>query len=118
MNIEQLREYCLQKPFAEESFPFGEGTLVFKVYGKIFALIPLDEPESPAVNLKGVPEKNSELREQFEGVMPGYHMNKVHWNTVLLESDVNDQLIRQMTDESYYLIIAGLPKKLRETAGL
>jgi predicted DNA-binding protein (MmcQ/YjbR family) len=118
MNIEQLRDYCLQKPFAEESFPFGEDTLVFKVAGKIFALISLDQPESPRINLKGIPEKNVELREKYEGVVPGYHMNKVHWNTVLLENDVNDKLVKQMTDESYDLIIAGLPKKLRETAGL
>jgi predicted DNA-binding protein (MmcQ/YjbR family) len=118
MNVEQLREYCIKKPYVEESFPFGEDTLVFKVLGKIFALVSLDEPESPRVNLKGLPEKNIELREQFEGVIPGYHMNKVHWNTVLLESDVNDQLIRQMTDESYYLIVSGLPKKIRDSAGL
>jgi predicted DNA-binding protein (MmcQ/YjbR family) len=118
MNIEQLREYCLIKPFVEESFPFGEDTLVFKVLGKIFALISLDEPISPRINLKGMPDKNIELREKYEGIIPGYHMNKAHWNTVLLESDVNDKLIRQMTDESYHLIIAGLPKKLRETAGL
>lgn len=118
MNIEQLREYCINKPHVEESFPFGEDTLVFKVSGKIFALISLDEPETPRVNLKGLPEKNTELRERYEGVIPGYHMNKAHWNTVLLESDVNDKLLRQMTDESYSLIVSGLPKKIRDSAGL
>lgn len=118
MNIEQLREYCLKKPYSEESFPFGEDTLVFKIFDKIFALISLDEPESPRVNLKGDPDNNIDLRENYEGVIPGFHMNKKHWNTVLLESDVNDSKIRQMIDESYELIAASLPKKIRESAGL
>ncbi|MGE5355980.1 MAG: MmcQ/YjbR family DNA-binding protein [Deltaproteobacteria bacterium] len=118
MNIEQVRDYCLKKQYVEESLPFGDDTLVFKIFDKIFALLSLDEAESPRINIKGNPDKNIELREKYEAVIPGYHMNKTHWNTVLLESDLNDQELMQLIDDSYALVAAGLPKRIKETAGL
>lgn len=104
MNIETLREYALQKENVTESFPFGESTLVFKVKEKIFLLASLDA--SPLqFNLKCDPEKALELREEFpENILPGYHMNKKHWNTVIADGGIKDKLIREMIDESYRLV--------------
>ena len=118
MNIEKYREYCLRKPAVEESFPFDDVTLVFKVCNKIFSLLSLDEIDFPRVNLKGYPENNIELREKYEGIIPGYHMNKLHWNTVIFDQDVNDYLIRQMTDESYDLILGKIPARIKKEYGL
>ncbi len=118
MNIEEVRDYCLSKPFVEESFPFDEETLVFKVANKMFALLPLDNVENQSVNLKGEPEKNIEYRERFEGVEPGFHMNKKHWNTVMLDSDIDMDLIKQMIDVSYDLVLAGVPKRIKNAMGL
>ena len=118
MNIEQVRDYCISKPFAEETFPFDDVTLVFKVAGKMFALLPLDNIDNPSISLKGDPEDNMELRERFEGITPGFHMNKKHWNTVKLESDVNRDMIKEMIDRSYELVVKSLPKKLKEKLGL
>lgn len=113
MNIETLRTYCLSKPGATESFPFGEETLVFKVGGKIFALTSLDG--SPlSVNLKCDPELSVELREQHDAVRPGYHMNKKHWNTVLINGSVRETDIRSWIDHSYDLIVSSLPKSVRQ----
>ena len=112
MHIEAFREYCLQLPGATEDFPFGEETLVFKVRGKIFALTHIDTFES--INLKCDPEKAVELREQYEAVLPGYHMNKKHWNTVLTDGSVPDLLLKEWTKESYELVVQSLPKKVRE----
>jgi len=102
MNIEQLREYCLSLPDVSEHFPFDETTLVFKVNGKMFALTDLEGPLS--VNLKCNPEKALELREQYPSVKPGYHMNKVHWNTVEIDGSISDKLIIEWIDHSYKLI--------------
>jgi len=102
MNIEQLREYCLTLPDVSEHFPFDETTLVFKVNGKMFALTDLEGPLS--VNLKCNPEKALELREQYPSVKPGYHMNKVHWNTVEIDGSISDKLIIEWIDHSYKLI--------------
>ena len=113
MNIEQIREYCLSKPHTEESFPFDEETLVFKIANKMFALLPLDEIDNPSINLKNKPETNIELRERYEGIIPGFHMNKNHWNTVLLNSDVSHDEIKKMIDISYNLVIDNLPKKTK-----
>lgn len=113
MHVEYLRDYCLAKKGVTECFPFDEVTLVFKVMSKSFALIGLDA-EMPSVNLKCDPEKAIELREHYEGVQPGYHMNKTHWNTVFLEADVPDKLILALVDHSYTLVAAGLPKKEKE----
>ncbi len=111
MNIEQFREYCIGRPGAAEDFPFDEDTLVFRVGGKIFVLLDLSGGN---VNLKCDPEKAVRLREQYSAVKPGYHMNKMHWNTVSLEL-VSDSLIKEWTDHSYDLVAAGLPRKLRES---
>lgn len=111
MNIELFREYCLGKPGVEETFPFGEDVLVFKV-GKMFALTSLQEPNR--CNLKCDPERAIELRAQYEAVQPGYHMNKQHWNTVTYNHDLPDDLLRELIDHSYELVVASLPKKARE----
>lgn len=112
MNIASFRTYCLAKPFATEEFPFDNQTLVFKVLGKIFALTDVDEFAS--VNLKCNPEEAVLLREQYPAVLPGYHMNKEHWNTVLMDGSVGDTLVKNWIDHSYNLVVAKLPKKERE----
>ena len=112
MNIEAFREYCLSKKGVEETFPFGEDTLVFKVMGKMFALTGLDSPVF-TVNLKCDPDKAIELRELYPEIQPGYHMNKQHWNTVSFEGDLERRLLWELTDHSYELVVASLPKKLR-----
>ncbi len=113
MNIEFFREYCLSKPETIECLPFDENTLVFKVAGKMFALTDLLAPEFK-VNLKSDPEKALELREKYDEVQPGYHMNKNHWNTVSFEGSINDKILRQMIDESYDLVVKSLKKADRE----
>ncbi|KAA9356636.1 MmcQ/YjbR family DNA-binding protein [Larkinella humicola] len=112
MNIETLRNYCLSKPGANESFPFGEDTLVFKVGGKVFALTSMDA-RPLSVNLKCNPELAVELREQYDAVRPGYHMNKVHWNTVIIDGTVRESDLKKWIDHSYELIVASLPKAVR-----
>lgn len=112
MNFEDFREYCLGKPFVSEGFPFDQSTLVFKVGGKMFALVDIDVFDS--VNLKSDPEKAIDLRETYSGIIPGYHMNKKHWNTVMINSDVSDQLLKEMIDDSYQLVYLSLPKKMRD----
>jgi|SRR3989344_195751 len=112
MNIEEFRDYCIQKKGVTEEFPFDKNTLVFKVMGKMFALADVDLFES--INLKCDPERAVELREQFQGVLPGYHMSKIHWNTVLVDADVSDKLLFQMIDDSYHLVAKSLTKKLKE----
>ena len=104
--------YCLSKKGVTEELPFGPDVLVFKVMGKMFALTDVDEFES--VNLKCDPEKAIELREQYEFVQPGYHMNKAHWNTVEMNWDVDDQLVKSWIDDSYDLVVQKLPRKLRQ----
>lgn len=104
MNIEALREYALQKEGASEDFPFGETTLVFKVNNKIFLLASLDAIPL-RFNLKCDPDKAIELREEFpENVLPGFHMNKKHWNTIVAGSGIKDKFIKEMVDESYRLV--------------
>jgi predicted DNA-binding protein (MmcQ/YjbR family) len=103
MDIESLREYCISKTDATESFPFGEDTLVFKVNGKIFALVNLDGDLS--INLKCDPVFAIELRERYSSVTSGYHMNKKHWNTVLLDGSVPDKEVFSWIDHSYNLVI-------------
>jgi predicted DNA-binding protein (MmcQ/YjbR family) len=113
MNIEDLRSYCIQKPFTEESFPFDSTTLVFKVAGKIFLLVNVDG-DPLQFNIKCDPEKAIELREQYECVLPGYHMNKKHWNTIICDGTVQIKILKQWIDDSYELIVDSLPKKVRE----
>ena len=112
MNIETLREYCLTKGGAEETFPFGENVLVFKVRGKMFLLTNLEE-DPLQFNVKCDPERAVELREQFSAILPGYHMNKKWWNTVVVDGSIPAKLLREMIDDSYRLVVAGLPKKDR-----
>ena len=112
MNIEELRDYCIQKKGVTESFPFDDKVLVFKVMNKMFALVNVEISDS--VNLKCDPEKTIELREQFMGIIEGYHMSKKHWNTVLIESDVNRLLLLELIDHSYNLIVSKLTKKEKE----
>lgn len=116
MNIEQFRLYCLAKKMVTEEFPFDQHTLVFKVAGKMFALTGLNEDFR--VNLKCNPEKAIELREQYEAVIPGYHMNKQHWNTVIMDDSIPDHGIKEMIDHSYSLVVDGLSKKMRESIQL
>lgn len=112
MNIEDYRDYCLNKPGVTEEFPFGEQTIVFKVMGKMFSLTGVENFTS--INLKCDPELALELREQFHSIKPGFHMNKKHWNTVENEGDVTDKKIVELTDLSYDLVVKGLTKKLKE----
>jgi len=113
MNIEELRLYCTVKKGVTESFPFDEHTLVFKVMGKMFALLSL-ERRPTQVNLKCNPEWSIELREEHDGiVIPGYHMSKKHWNTVYVEQ-LNPSITKKMIDHSYELVVSKLPKKLQQ----
>ncbi|QBZ97444.1 MmcQ/YjbR family DNA-binding protein [Flavobacterium sangjuense] len=116
MNIQQLYEFCLSKKAVTEHFPFDEDTLVFKVGGKMFCLTSLKEWEkgTPALNLKGDPEKNEELRAEYEAINPGFHMNKTYWNTVDFNGDVSDKMMLELINHSYELIYKGLTKKLRD----
>jgi predicted DNA-binding protein (MmcQ/YjbR family) len=109
MNIEELRDYCISKKGVEETLPFGPDTLVFKVLGKVFLLVGLDE--SPLqFNVKCDPEKAIELREKYSFVKPGYHMNKKHWNTIIVDGSANEKLLMEFIDDSYDLVVKGLPK--------
>ena len=112
MDIELLREKCLSLPYVEEKFPFDEYTLVFYVGSKLFALTDLQTPNS--VNLKCDPDQAIELRERYMGIVPGYHMNKKHWNTVAFNADVSDKLILELLHNSYQLVWNKLPRKERE----
>lgn len=113
MYVDELRDYCMSFARTTESFPFDEHTLVFKVQGKMFALIPL-ERQPAQINLKCDPERSEELREAYpEQIYPGYHMSKKHWNTVLTQ-ELNPKLVRELIQHSYQLVVKGLPKYLRE----
>ena len=114
MQVDAFREYCLQKRAVTESSPFGPEHIVFKIGGKMFALLALDEIP-PTANLKCEPDLALELRDRYEDVQPGYHMSKKHWNTVAIAGGVPDAEVRQMIDHSYDLVFAALPKKQRET---
>ena len=110
MNIEEVRTYCLRKNGVEESFPFDNETLVFKVGGKMFLLTSLVSPEF-RINLKTAPEKSLLLREEYPQITPGFHMNKKHWNTVLIDGKLSEKLIYGLIDESYDLVFNSLSKK-------
>jgi predicted DNA-binding protein (MmcQ/YjbR family) len=115
MNIEQFYEFCLAKKGVTEHFPFDEDTLVFKVGGKIFALTSLVKWENgkPAINLKCDPTLALELREKFEGIIPGYHSSKKHWNTITINADVPDKKIVHLINHSYELVFSKLTKKIK-----
>ena len=113
MNIEQFRDYCLTKKGVTESLPFDEHTLVFKVMGKMWALCSLRR-QPIQVNLKCDPERSVELREEYDGlIIPGYHMSKVHWNTVMIEYAIPPTLMIELIDHSYNLVVSKLTKKLQ-----
>ena len=113
MDIQDLREYCLSLPHTSEDMPFDDDVIVFRVDNKIFALTSFSK--SSSVNLKCDPERAIELRERFESVTPGYHMNKTHWNTVFFNQDLSDRELLELVKHSYDLIWKSLPKKLRES---
>lgn len=112
MTLEDLQAYCARKPGVSWDTPFGPDVLVFRVVGKMFALAPINVFST--LNLKCDPERAIELRERYEGITPGYHMNKQHWNTVDVTGSVPEKLIRDLVDHSYELVRASLPKKVRE----
>jgi predicted DNA-binding protein (MmcQ/YjbR family) len=109
MNIEDFHHYCLSKKGVEETFPFDDVTLVFKVMGKIFALIGLNSEEFK-VNLKCDPERSIELREEYEEIQPGFHMNKKHWNTVSFEGTLVNKMLMELINDSYDLVVSKLKK--------
>ena len=113
MDLAQFREYCLSKPRSTEGTPFGPDVLVFKVRGKMFALAALEEVPT-TVNLKCDPDLALELRDRYEQIQPGYHMNKKHWNTVEIESGIPDAEVREMIDHSYELVTQSLSKAERK----
>jgi len=112
VDLESFREYCLKKPGATEGTPFGDTVLAFKVAGKMFALAELDEVPT-AANLKCDPDLALDLRDQYEQVRPGYHMNKKHWNTVEIDTGIRDAELREMIDHSYELVVRSLPQAKR-----
>lgn len=111
MDIIEVRLYFLSKPHTEESLPFDDTTLVFKVMGKMFGLLSLDEPVYPSINVKCNPELAIELREKYACVKPGYHMNKQLWNTITLDGSVKDAMIKEWIDHSFTEVVKKLTKK-------
>lgn len=112
MNVEAFRDYCLSKKGVTETFPFDETTLVFKVMGKMFALCGLERTPTQ-INLKCDPERAIELRESHEEIIEGWHMSKVHWNTVFIER-LPLRLIKELIDHSYDLVVSKFTKKLKK----
>jgi len=112
MNIEEFRSFCLSLKGVKEDLPFDDNTLVFKVGGKMFCAFGLKSFDR--INLKCDPEKSLELREEFNGIKPGYHMNKKHWNSIYTDSDVPWKLIQELTNHSYGLVFKSLSKKVRD----
>ena len=117
IDIDQLRAYCLNKKGTSEDFPFDSDTLVFRVLGKIFALVPLNRWEAgePTINLKCDPDYAREIRAEYESIYPGFHMNKKHWNTLdIYKQELPLKLIFELIDHSYDMVVKGLTKKLRD----
>ncbi|MEP7267604.1 MAG: MmcQ/YjbR family DNA-binding protein [Saprospiraceae bacterium] len=113
MNLEEFRIYCLSKPNTEETIPFGPDALVFKTNGKIFAITNLAE-ERFRVNLKCDPDYAIELRDEYEEIIPGWHMNKKHWNTIYLDGDLKLKLIKELIDHSYELINSSIKRTVKK----
>lgn len=113
MDLPDVIEHCLSLPGAEETQPFGPEALVYKVAGKMFAVtVPEDFP--PRINLKCDPKRAVELRDEHPAIRPGWHMNKRHWNTVVLDGTLPAAMVRSLVEHSYELVVAGLPRKTRE----
>ncbi|WP_445734202.1 MmcQ/YjbR family DNA-binding protein [Mariniflexile sp.] len=118
MDIEQLRDHCIRKKGVTEDLPFDEDTLVFKVLGKMFALIGLQKWEAAekAINLKCDPDYAEELRAEYGSIQPGYHMSKKHWNSIYInDGELHPKFILELIDHSYDMVVKGMPKKLRDT---
>jgi predicted DNA-binding protein (MmcQ/YjbR family) len=113
MDIEQVREYCLNFKGVTEELPFGPDVLVFKVMNKMFCLMPLNGGDM-RVSLKNTPEKNIELRAEYPFITGAFHMSKIHWSSLDLTAYVKDTLVKELASESYELVVRGLPKKVRE----
>lgn len=112
MQIDEVREFCLSFPNVKEDLPFDEYTLTLKVYGeKIFAILPLDTPDR--INLKCSPAYALELREKYDAVSPGFHMNKKHWNTVYIKKDLSEEKIKSLIKHSYSLVLDKIPKYIK-----
>jgi predicted DNA-binding protein (MmcQ/YjbR family) len=111
VTVEEFRAHCLAKKGVTEEFPFGEETMVMKVGGKIFALASIVLFER--ISLKAEPEKAIEMRERYPAVIPGYHLNKKHWNTIQLDGSVTDKLVKNWIDDSYNLVASGLSKTVK-----
>lgn len=116
MDLPDFIESCLSRKAVEETTPFGPDVLVYKVCGKMFALTSPDEVPA-RVNLKCDPERALMLRDEYESIIPGYHMNKRHWNTVILDGSLPDDLVRDLIDHSYTLVVQGMTKKQRQALG-
>lgn len=115
MFADELQQYLLSRPFTTEEQPFGPDVLVYKVKGKMFATLGIDDDdEMGRTNLKCDPERALELRETYQAILPGYHMNKKHWNTLVLDGSLSDALVRELVDHSWELVVQGLPKKVRD----
>jgi len=112
MNLEELREYCIDRPGVTESFPFDTVTLVFKVGGKMFALVDT-EGRPTTLALKCDPERAVQLREEYAAVVPGFHMNKSHWNTITIDGSIRSSLLQEWIDHSYELVRRSLPKAVQ-----
>ena len=113
MNLENIRAHCLAFSGVTEECPFGPEVPVYKVLGKMFALLSPDEVPA-SMNLKCDPERALDLRDQYESILPGYHMSKKHWNTLILDGSLPSPLIKELIDHSYELVVGGLTKKDRE----
>jgi predicted DNA-binding protein (MmcQ/YjbR family) len=111
MDIESFRNFCISKKGVTEEFPFDELTLVFKVMGKMFVLTDVDNFKS--INLKCDPERAMELREKYHAILPGYHMNKKHWNTVEIDGSISDTFLEELIMHSYELVVEKLPNVLK-----
>ena len=112
MNTEEVREYCLSLPGVTEDSPYGPDMIVFRIEGKIFLHLPLEYAE-PRISIKLPPEEGQRLRDYYEAVSAGYHLNKIHWNDILIEHTFDAEQIEKWIVESYNLVISGLPKMLR-----
>jgi predicted DNA-binding protein (MmcQ/YjbR family) len=112
MDSEKIRSYCLSKTHVTEGFPFNDTALVFKVAGKMFAILDLEA--ELRVSLKCDPEKAQELREEYSAIQPGYHLNKQHWNTIYFDGSITQDIIYSLIDHSYDLVVSKLPKKTRD----
>jgi len=114
MTLDEIRMYLLEKPYAIEDYPFDLKTPVYKVGGKMFALLSFHESDRLSINLKNTLENNNLLRDMYEEIVPGYHQNKMHWNTVYCDRKLEDNLIKRLIDNSYELVYNLLTKKIRK----